>query len=239
MNVDCSPAVYTRMLSVAQSIDVQLDTTRCSVARDQLSGVYSIVAACASAPENEAHRSIMASALHSAILDECQDLPSSRLNVQVSVPPSTPSRVPDATSPPMAADWIREQTKTYHTFVRSYSMHMLHGSFSRVVDSYPWRDRLAMHSRKDATCASVVDVCNVLNIQTVVSAAIDSILPSILGILSDKDCGIVAQEVSIWLQRKPSSVLEIYEAVHHMVVSHGRIDVTPQIVTLYDSLFLY
>ena len=230
------------MVAAARSVDIELDGEKCRVAPDPRTGGFAVVATCAFPAESQRATDLKGSALHATLLDEFRDVRQS-VDIKVHVPPAphVPPR-PVAPAPvrvgTFASEWISEQVTVHDEFVSSYALQLLLSSLSRILEAYPWRDRVAMKIRM-AQSLTLLNQAMPQHLHRIVRIAIDNTLPSMTGILNDADCATVTREASLHLQKDVVTALDVYEAVHDMVVTRGRCDVSHEVAILYDNLFAY
>lgn len=221
----------SRLHAIAADLNVRLDEKLTDVAMSADGTLY--VSAMPDAfPTNDDERRLMQSALHAAILDSfAMDVPLEKLVVQVIAPPVVAK--PPST-PCHASLWIQTQHHTINEFARITAHTMVESSYTRVLQAYPWRDIDNMLMR----AVRLVEVFRT-NLQFSVgtdpvlsNANVDALLPPIESLVNDFTTRVVVRDVTAFLGRSPTSLLETYEGVYAMCNSQHASLETMQLYTL-------
>lgn len=196
-----------RLARAARDADVELDMNLTCVQRHGAG--YRVVASAATFPESEEARWYMQTALHVLVLDEFSEVPPDHLDVQVVVPHALPT--PPAELP--THQFVTEQVlaKTDYSFL--FLVTTARAAYTRVVDSYPWRDAEAMHARIPALMHRILRNLAAQHTDPALHGNVDAILPPLEGLLAPLDREHVAHEVARRLGRPPKTLLELYETV--------------------------
>lgn len=206
----------TRLHTIASDLNIPLEPVTSSVTVDE-NGSICIHAMPTNLPKSNDERSLLQSALHAAILDSFgRDVTClSKLHVQVIVPPV----VEDATdlSCP-ATSWIKSQQNTVNEFAQATAQTMVEGAYTRVLQVYPWRDienmlvravRLVEIFKTNMKLTGAFD-------PVIANGNVDALLPPIQTLVNNYTAKVILRDVTVFLGRPPTSVLELYESVYSM-----------------------
>jgi len=175
-------------------------------------GTYKIIATVDMSPKNEEERSITQSAIHIVMLDEfTNEIASDKLDIHVIVS-SSPFSL--HRRPCIASQWIDTKTMDLHKWLLDGVRKTTIAAYHRIVDAYPWRDRMEMRKRIPLLITRNMDDAHVS------SRNLDLILPPLSDILPNTDHHIVWHDATICIGRTPKSLLEVYE-VAFLLVSNG------------------
>lgn len=198
------------MHHVARDLGVKLDSYL-SCVDVSYDGTVSIVASTSEFPRTTDERDMTRSGLHVALMHEFMDVP--RLNICVIVPEALPT---SSESMLPVNDWIRAQDASVVDFVNGAKVSMIRAACVRIIDAFPWRERDRMILRVPHLLRLVVADTNDLFVDTL--DAIDHLLPSAHAYICESDLEVVVNEVEAFLGRPASTLIEMYECIHHMVI---------------------
>lgn len=218
-----SAAMITLVNRTAEQLNVQLEPflCKCTIMDD---GTPQMIVTLRHRTEDEEEVSLLRSAFMCEILEHA---PNAMVQVHVPSPaaPYFPPRPRDAHPVPRqnqnVNQWIQEQALGIHTWARDAAILFCTASFTRLVESYPWRDKKAMAASIDTFVREVLD-----NIKTGLHSPIMMgdpcrILVPLESILGELERSIVVNDVIIHQGKIPSNVLDTYEGIYDLVMS-GR-----------------
>lgn len=206
---------------IAEQLDVKLEPALCSaVLLDD--GVPQIVVTLDHQTRNEEERSFLQSAFMCEVLEQI-----SNAMVQVHVPaPLAPYNHPVKEQGEIMPRktmgvnaWISMQAVGVHALAQDAAVLFSHASYTRVVETYPWRDKKAMLLTVNALRNEMLDQVKSGLPSPIMMGKPDQILRPLETILGDYDRLVLLDEIVKHKTTSPSNLLDAYEYIYDVVVT--------------------
>lgn len=221
---------------VANDLNIPLEYPLTTVVR-MPDGTIRITATAKEFPKSDEDRTMMESALHASLSDWISQMVE-RSTVHIHIPPvqNSPIVLTKAHHSITPSVWIKQQVQTVNDWALQCSKTIAAASLTRVVETYPWRNKDAMILMIPALVVRAVDNMYKGLPEPLMAGNCDIILPPVTQFLLPFDLDFCTKDVHSFMGRETTTLLEFYEAVF-AIVQQNRTKTTATL-TLYHHLFV-